>query len=202
MSHRVGKLELESSLYNHQFSSSIILTYALRCHIAVDLHLVGPHLMDEQKMKLQVCTNVLWRKIMSWINIQHLYMPSLHVLCERDDHCLPPNQPEEPVSDIKLYLPSSITLDSNIVCNNRLCQLEWELHQAQAEDALHELCDSLHLWSYMYMDKDRFQRGQCQNTRSCGIIDHLEVKVNVAAAKYWVTQQAISTLASPLNQVG
>ena len=88
------------------------------------------------------------------------------------------------------------------MCDNRLCQLEWELHQAQAEDALHELRDSLRLRSYMYMDKDRFQRGQRHNTRSRGIIDHLEVKVNAAAAKYWAARQAISTLASPLNQVG
>jgi hypothetical protein len=80
---------------------------------------------------------------MSWINIQHLYMPSLHVVHEQDDHDLPPNQPEEPISDIKLYLPFSVTLDSNIVCNNRLCQLEWELHEAQVQDALHEHHDSL-----------------------------------------------------------
>jgi hypothetical protein len=139
---------------------------------------------------------------MSWINIQHLYMPSLHVLRERDDHRLPSNQPEEPVSDIKLYLPSSVTLHSNIVCDNRLCQLEWELRQAQAQDALHELHDSLRLRSYVYMDKDRFQRGQRRNTRSRGIIDRLEVKVNAAAAKYRAARQAISTLASPLNQVG
>jgi hypothetical protein len=76
---------------------------------------------------------------MSWINIQHLYMPGLHVLCERDDHRLPHNQLEEPISDIKLYLPSSVTSAANIVCDNRLCQLEWELRQAQAQDALHEL---------------------------------------------------------------
>jgi hypothetical protein len=76
------------------------------------------------------------------------------------------------------------------------------LRQAQAEDALHELRDSLHLRSYVYMDKDRFQWGQHHNTWSRGIIDHLEVKVNVAAAKYRAARQAISTLASPLNQVG
>ena len=52
------------------------------------------------------------------------------------------------------------------------------------------------------MDKDRFQRGQRHNTRSHRIINRLEVKVNVAVAKYQVAQQAISTLASPLNQVG
>lgn len=72
------------------------------------------------------------------------------------------------------------------MCDNRLCQLEWALHQAQVEDALHELHDSLRLRFYVYMDKDRFQRGQRHNTWLCGIIDCLEVKVNVAAAKYRV----------------
>jgi hypothetical protein len=52
------------------------------------------------------------------------------------------------------------------------------------------------------MDKDHFQQGQCQNTWLHGIIDCLEVKMNAAAAKYLVAQQAISTLTSPLNPVG
>ena len=87
------------------------------------------------------------------------------------------------------------------MCDNRLCQLEWELRQAQAQDALHELRDSLCLQSYVYMDKDCFQQGQRQNTWSRGIINRLEVKVDAAAAKYQAAQQAISTLTSPLNQV-
>jgi hypothetical protein len=77
--------------------------------------------------------------------MQHLYIPGLHVLHEWDDHHAPPNQPEEPVSNIKLYLPSAINVTSKVACDARLQRIECDLHQAQAHDALHELRDNLRL---------------------------------------------------------
>lgn len=159
---------------------------------------MGPHSTNEQKTRLQVRVNVLRRKITSWINVQHLYIPGLHVLRNRDDSTL---QQEEEVSKIKLYLPSAIA-NISVVCDHRLRYIEWELRQAQANDALHELRDNLRLRSYVYIDKDRFQRGQRHNTRSRGLVSRLEVKLDAAAAKYRVARQAISTLAPRLNQVG
>jgi hypothetical protein len=134
--------------------------------------------------------------------VQHLYIPGLHVIRDRDDHCSPPNQPEEPVSNIKLYLPSAINVSSKVACDDRLCRIEFDLRQAQAHDALHELRDNLRLRSHVYADKDRFQWGQHQNTRSQGLLDCLEVKVSMAAAKYRTACHAISTLAPSLRQVG
>jgi hypothetical protein len=174
----------------------------LRCQLAVDFHSLGPHSADEQKMKLQIQSNVLRRKISSWIEVQHLYILGLHVLCGRDERSLLSNQLELPVSNVKLYLPSTLTLASNISCDVRLYQIEWDLHQAQAQDALHERRDGLRLRSYVYMDKDCFQQGQRRNTHSRGLIDHLEVRVDAAAVKYRVARQAISSLAPPLNHVG
>ena len=77
--------------------------------------------------------------------MQHLYIPGLHVLREGDNHCAPPNQPEEPVLNIRLYLPSAINVTSKVACDARLCCIECDLHQAQAHDALHELCNNLRL---------------------------------------------------------
>ena len=156
----------------------------LRHQLAVDFHSLGSHSTDKQKTKLQIWSNVLQRKISSWIEVQHLYILGLHVLHGRDEHSLSSNQLQLPVSDIKLYLPSALTPASNIACNVRLYQIEWDLCQAQAQDALHELHDGLQLHSYVYMDKDCFQQGQHRNTCSRGLIDHLEVRVDVAAVKY------------------
>lgn len=91
-----------------------------RRQLAVDLGALGPHSTDEQKTKVQVRSNVLQRKISSWITIQHLYVPALHLLRTRDDHTLPPDQREECISDIKLYLPSAITVGSKVICDIRL----------------------------------------------------------------------------------
>jgi len=89
--------------------------------------------------------------------VQHLYVPGLHVLRDRDDHCSPSNQPEEPVSNVKLYLPSGINATTKVTCDTRLRRIECDLRHAQAHDALHELRGSLRLRSHVYMDKDHFQ---------------------------------------------
>jgi hypothetical protein len=81
--------------------------------------------------------------------VQHLYIPGLHVLREQDGRRAPPNQPEELVSNIRLYLPSAINVTSKVACNARLCRIECDLHQAQAHDALHELRDNLQLRSHV-----------------------------------------------------
>ena len=146
--------------------------------------------------------NVLWWKISSWISVQHLYIPSLHVVHDHNDHCSPPHQPEELVSNIKLYLPSAINVISKVACDDWLCHIEFDLHQAQAHDALHELHDNLRLRSHVYADKDCFQWGQHQSTHSWGLLDCLEVKVSTVAAKYCTAHHAISTLAPSLHQVG
>jgi len=190
---------------HEDISASRLITMGLdfeeqQRQLAVDLSTLGPHSTDEQKTKLQVRSNVLRRKISSWITIQHLYMPALHLLRSREDHTLPPDQ-EERISDVKLYLPSA-TVGSKVMCDIRLCQVEWDLRQAQAQDALHELRDNLRLRSHVYQDKDRFQQGQRKNTRSRGLANRLEGKVNAAAAKYRAARRAISMLALPLSQVG
>ena len=50
--------------------------------------------------------------------------------------------------------------------------------------------------------KVQFQHGQHHNTHSQGLIDHLEMKVDAAAAKYRAVQQSINNLASLLGHVG
>jgi hypothetical protein len=126
-------------------------------------------------------------------------MPELHVLCTCNNQSL---QQEEEVLKIKLYLPSSITMPTNIVCDIWLHQIEWDLYQAQVHNALHELHDGLHLYSYIYIDKDCFQHGQYLNICSQDLVNYLETKINAAAEKYRTTQQAISVLALPLCQMG
>jgi hypothetical protein len=105
------------------------------------------------------------------------------------------------VSNIKLYLPSAINAASKVACDARLRRIEYDLHCAQAHDALHELHDNLRLRAHVYTDKDQFQQGQRRNTRSRGLLDRLELKVSTAAAKYRAAHHVISALAPSLNVV-
>jgi hypothetical protein len=129
-------------------------------------------------------------------------VPGLHVAHNRDNHNPSSNQQAQDVSKVKLYLPSVISPSSNVFCDPWLRDVEWDLRQAQAQDALHELWDNLRLRSHVYIDNDRFQRGQRRNTRSRGLADRLEVKINAAAVKYRTAREAISALASRLDRVG
>lgn len=172
-----------------------------RRRYAVDVGALGVHATDDQKTRLQTRANILRRKIDSWIEVQHLYIPGLRLMRIRDENNAPSSQPvEEPVNDIKLYLPSSITIACRVACDLRLCQMEWDLRVAQANDALDDLRDALRLRSYVYKDKDRFQKGIARNTRSRGIIDRIEVKMNAAAARYRTARAALSGLAIRSNQ--
>jgi hypothetical protein len=80
--------------------------------------------------------------------------------------------------------------------------MEWDLHVAQANNTLDDLHDTLRLHSYVYKDKDHFQKGIAKNTQLRGIIDWIEVKMNTAATCYRTAQAALSGLAIQLNQGG
>ncbi|KAG6877348.1 hypothetical protein C0993_008349, partial [Termitomyces sp. T159_Od127] len=78
----------------------------------------------------------------------------------------------------------------------------WELRIAQANDSLGQLRDALRLHAYLYIDKDRFQFGQRQNTRSRALIARVDAKKNAATKKYWVARHALFALSTRLGKVG
>ena len=119
-------------------------------------------------------------------------MPGARVLCERalrtsgqsiDVH----------TNSIPLYLPSAIGLDA--FCSTTLCNYEWRLRHAQANDALNDIRHNLRLRSHLYKFKDSFVRGQRSNTRSRGTIQRVQDKVDTAARKYQIAHAALLSLA-------
>lgn len=157
----------------------------------------GQYTTESQIAALQVRSMVLRRKILAWIDVQHLYVPTLRLLRARDK--LPEGQVEELCESIKLYLPSTTPAT---LCDRRLLKIEWELRTAQANDSLDDLREALRLRSYLYIDKDRFQRGQRANTRSRSIIARVEAKVVASSTKYRAARQALLHLSTPLAKVG
>ncbi|RDB18343.1 hypothetical protein Hypma_000426 [Hypsizygus marmoreus] len=162
---------------------------------ASQLIITGLDLEEQQYVR----RNVLKRKIERWIDIQHLYVPILRrIRSDREKES--DDQAEIKAEQIELLLPSGMPPRRD--CDYRLRELEWQLRSSQANDALDELRNGLRLQAYLYIDKDRFQRGQHQNTRSRGIIQRVKDKINAAAIKYRVARGALRTLAAPLTKVG
>jgi hypothetical protein len=180
------------------------MIYIARLHrrrLKADRESLGLHATDSQKSKIQLRSNNLRRKITSWTTIQQLYIPNVHIL-RSHDHAAHDGHEEVP-EKTELYLPSSICQSDRVnVCDLRLMKAEWMLWVPQANDSLDALRDGLRVRSFLYMDKDRFQRGQHANTRSRGVIARVEAKIAAAAATYTASRNALISLSTPLGQVG
>ncbi|TFK60790.1 hypothetical protein BDN72DRAFT_778956, partial [Pluteus cervinus] len=137
-----------------------------------------------------------WR-IEQWIGVQERYVPGTNIL--RQDESAPENRIKEPWQT-PLFLPSS--LPNSTPCDGRLLMIEWRLRTAQAHTGLDELRRALRMRSFLYIDKDRFSRGQRQNTRSQSQIQRTQGKVDAAAFKYRSARSAIKVLAPLLQEVG
>ncbi|KAF8868190.1 hypothetical protein BD779DRAFT_1462096, partial [Infundibulicybe gibba] len=82
------------------------------------------HPMNELKGCLQGRSNVLRRKVLAWIVVQHLYIPGLSMVCQQTPDDLPGHHDEQ-FKVIDLYLPSSVP--SHVLCDCRLPKIEWQL---------------------------------------------------------------------------
>ncbi|KJA24436.1 hypothetical protein HYPSUDRAFT_136378, partial [Hypholoma sublateritium FD-334 SS-4] len=139
--------------------------------------------------ELQFRSNYLRRKIEAWTEIQHLYLPAVATLRSRANN---EGGGSLAVTDIKLYLPSSIPLTTT--CDASLVDAEWELRYAMADVTLNSLRSHLLLRSCLYKSKDRHVRGQAQNTRSYDLIHTVEARIKASTLKYRIVRMAMIEL--------
>ncbi|KAG1758273.1 hypothetical protein EDD22DRAFT_981491 [Suillus occidentalis] len=161
--------------------------------VELEARTIGQHATDAQKIKILQHINALRRRISTWSRVQLLYMPYVSCLCSPDDIAS-----EDKVHKIQLFLPSS--LPSSFPCDNRLLRYEWDLRQAQANDALDDLRAVINMTYHLYKYKNAFVRGQRANTRAQGIIHSAESRINAISAKYTAARDALIMLASKLGK--
>ncbi|KAH7905401.1 hypothetical protein BJ138DRAFT_1138292 [Hygrophoropsis aurantiaca] len=164
-----------------------------------DLKDTSMHATDNQRSKLQERSNSLRRRIEQWSKIQLLYMPGVSRL--RISDTAHSDIQEEAAHNIKLYLPSQVvTLPRPLAVSDTLAELEWDLRCAQAGDALNDMRHHLRLSSHLWGFKDRFIRGQRNNTHSRGIINNVVAKVELGRVKYNAARAALVALSSVLSK--
>ncbi|KAF8835656.1 hypothetical protein BDN67DRAFT_984483 [Paxillus ammoniavirescens] len=83
---------------------------------------------------------------------------------------------EEQVHTTELWLPSKAVVKT-LQCNIKLCKIEWKLHTTQANNTLSQLCQQLHLNSYLVNFKREWVMGQRVNMRSQTIIKTVQAKI-------------------------
>ncbi|KAG1871548.1 hypothetical protein F4604DRAFT_1881169 [Suillus subluteus] len=109
--------------------------------VELEVKTIGQHATDAQKVKI----------------LQHIN--SLH---HRIGTCDIPS--EDKAHKINLFLPSS--LPPTFPCDDHLLKYEWDLRQAQANNALNDLRAVINMTYHLYKYKDAFVRGQHTNTRA------------------------------------
>ncbi|KAG2106954.1 uncharacterized protein F5147DRAFT_746092 [Suillus discolor] len=132
---------------------------------------VSLHATDKQKATTQTQITSLQRRLDAWAHIQELYMPVVSQLRHRSSEASRTMHELKP-EDFNLWFPSQLPI--HVPCDKKLVEYEWELHYAQALDALNELHSHLRLRSHMYMYKDKNIHGQVANTHANQIIEAVE----------------------------
>jgi hypothetical protein len=162
--------------------------------MALDVASLSAHSTSLQQAKVLERSNSLRRKIEAWIDIQHLYIPSIAVLRARADQ----QGGGKPVAvqDIELLLPSAL-MGRHIVPIDFL-RYEWRLRLTHGEETLADLRSLLLMSSMMYKSKKHHMRGQKQQTRSQKLITGVQERITTAAGKYRRIREALIKLSTAL----
>lgn len=160
---------------------------------------LGVHATALQKAQFQERKNTFYRKVLSWQDIQALYVPAIMALratgSDRDLFDVPG---EISVDKVQLLLPSDI--GGQIPWNKKLGEVEWLLREAQAHDSLNKLRENLRLRDFLLKKKKDWSRGVRENTRSQTAIGQATDKVTACVTKYRTARTALSVLAPLLGK--
>lgn len=141
--------------------------------------------------------NALGRKIDSWIEVQHSYMPLVAPHRRRRDES---EGEEDPTHARPLFLPSEIC--TIMTCPRRLVRFEFNLRKAQAEATLADLRGALLHRSKLIQSKAKYASGTVHITRSNRLIQDVYNRVRKIGKKYRVIHQALSALGKVLKDDG
>ncbi|KAI9568358.1 hypothetical protein HD554DRAFT_2205055 [Boletus coccyginus] len=163
---------------------------AQNIHAHVFLETCSPSALLSTGLELKeqqcICNN-LQRCIESWVTLQHLFTLALaparaHVQQKTESIIQPENFP--------LLLP--FQMQHSMLCDKKLCLIEWRLCFAQAHDALHSLRSNLH----------RNLRGQGTNIRAHNTLKLIDARINTTINKYHAAHKVLTSLSLLVKQDG
>ncbi|KAK0472215.1 hypothetical protein EDD18DRAFT_1370457 [Armillaria luteobubalina] len=149
---------------------------------------LGPHSTDIQRVKVLDKTSRLRWEIDSWMDVQLVYMLEVRSIHGEQDHtaggeCVV-------VWNIDLLLPSTLLMNHNIRCNQRLLHYEWELRCAQAMEALgivrHKVILEILIFSLISEHHETLgwlSKREAARVYSC--LDHVRFGSNTLGMTHW-----------------
>ncbi|KAK7029968.1 CxC2 domain-containing protein [Favolaschia claudopus] len=164
---------------------------------------VGLHpTVTQKRLMLERCSK-LRRKVLSWMETQTQFMPSVAVVrAEASAKRQSPIQPAagELVQDIPLLMPS--TLAPDVACPRELQEFEFRLREGQAHEALYEMRHQLLIRTHEYKWKDEQNHNVRDGTRSHTKLKLIEDRLTRASTTYRVAWGALKVLGSRLGKQG
>ena len=114
-----------------------------------------------------------------------MYQPELGLI---------PSSPDNDVTDISLFLPSSLSHNIRPKCSPRLVTMEKDLRLGQCYDVLSSLRLQLHSRSRLLKDKYVNVCHQDPNTKSRGLLNRVSAQILAAIDKYTIAHSALDML--------
>ncbi|KAJ7303567.1 hypothetical protein DFH08DRAFT_986436 [Mycena albidolilacea] len=168
--------------------------------LAFDVASTGLHPTDCQCRTMVERSSKLRRKIFAWIDVQAKFFPAAATLASTAEAI-----PGIPVSEIRLWLPSSVAGKAGEVRREVLIDAttyhhEYRLRVGQAKETLHEVRRLLLVRTHVYKLKDTHARGVRANGRSQDKIAVLTGQVRRAANQYYAARTALMALGGVLKR--
>ncbi|RXW11706.1 hypothetical protein EST38_g14149 [Candolleomyces aberdarensis] len=151
------------------------------------------HSGDRQIGRITLQSNALIRRIEDYYGKLQLYIPASVALRKKFG-----STETLPTYKIPLWLPSQVGNQAPV--DLALARLEFKLREAQAHEALGVLRCCLQMRATFYDTKDRWSRGQKQNTRSRNSINSAQTRINAARDEYRAARTALISLSQLLSQ--
>ncbi|KAF7967195.1 hypothetical protein HWV62_35598 [Athelia sp. TMB] len=195
----------EGSVVHDTLSPAVLITTGMdfslqQRRLRLDSKLLTSGSTALQRLKIQLRSNALRRKLTAWCKVQELYFPGLAAVRARSEAATAEGATTVEAYNIPLYLPSQ--LPPLIPVDAKFYRYEWQLRKAQAFDVLASLRQQLCLQAHLVGYRFRFDRGQKQNLRSNDVISRVDTRIAESCDRYRSARVALLALEVHIGEVG
>ncbi|KAJ7432257.1 hypothetical protein B0H11DRAFT_1760772 [Mycena galericulata] len=149
----------------------------------------------DRSSQIQELRIALLKKLGTFEKLQLVFMPGVEALREEDENKRNPELPAPKAEDIKLWLPSELTVEQRrSACRRGLPEMEAKLRVGQCTDALNDLRSRLHAQRHLVTWRNSNAVGQRAATRSATLIGRVGDRIARIAAKYRHARGALKML--------
>jgi hypothetical protein len=136
------------------------------------------------------------KRIRAFRKLQRAYMPNVRRFLSQSQRAVWDAEAEKEAEGVRLFLPSDITdkKQRERACAEGLCEVEGELREGEAHEALEALRQGLRARTMTNRFRVRNSTGQRALTRGQGILRQINMKIHKAKLRYRYARNALSRL--------